>query len=152
MDPLALRSAAEGLYASGGCHCSEAVLHAFNDTLGRPLSPVAMRLASGFPVGMGALADGRGCTCGALAGGVLVLGLVYGREEPGAQAPEVLGKAKELHDWFVAEHGATCCRVLTRGAPWGTPGRLEHCVRFTGDVAEQVARILGADGIAALPR
>lgn len=34
-------------------------------------------LASGFPVGMGR----SGCTCGAVAGGVMALGLVFGRTQ-----------------------------------------------------------------------
>ncbi|MCE5190569.1 MAG: C-GCAxxG-C-C family protein [Actinomycetia bacterium] len=36
------------------------------------MPPEAIKLASGFPVGIGT----GGCTCGALSGGVMVLGLV----------------------------------------------------------------------------
>ncbi|OPY76310.1 MAG: putative redox-active protein (C_GCAxxG_C_C) [Syntrophorhabdus sp. PtaU1.Bin153] len=36
---------------------------------------------------MGALGVG-GCACGALAGGVMVLGMVYGRSNPGDEANE----------------------------------------------------------------
>jgi C_GCAxxG_C_C family probable redox protein len=100
-----------------------------------------VKLASGFPIGMGAIGSG-GCTCGALAGGVMVLGMVHGRFRPGSEAPLVLEKAKELHDWFKNEKGSTCCRVLIRQFEFGSPDHIRQCVAFTGDVAERVAVML----------
>jgi C_GCAxxG_C_C family probable redox protein len=35
-------------------------------------------MASGFPVGIG----GSGCTCGAIAGGVMAIGMFFGRTSP----------------------------------------------------------------------
>ncbi len=141
MDVPALRRQAEDLYRSGKFLCSEAILYTFNEALGNPLPPEAVRLASGFPVGMGALGAG-GCACGALAGGIMVLGMVYGRSNPGDEAPVVLGKAKELHDWFRSQKGSTCCRVLIRGLEFGSPEHSDQCVSLTGDVAEQLAHML----------
>jgi len=108
IDQAEVREQAEELYRSGQFLCSEAILHTFNEALGKPLPQEAIKLSSGFPVGMGVLGTG-GCTCGALSGGVMVLGLVYGRANPGDDAPQVLEKAKELHDWFLADKGSTCC-------------------------------------------
>ncbi len=141
MDAIALRRTSEELYRSGKFLCSEAIVYAFNEELGRPLQPEAVKLASGFPVGMGALGTG-GCTCGALSGGVMVLGMVYGRSEPGTDAPLVLDKAKALHDWFLDDKGATCCRSLISGFEFGSPEHIDQCVAFTGDVAERVATML----------
>jgi len=90
---------------------------------------------------MGALGTG-GRSCGALSGGMMVLGMVYGRSEPGSEAPEVLAKARELHDWFAKEKGSTCCRVLIRDLEFGSAEHLDQCVTLTGDVAERVARML----------
>lgn len=144
MDISALRSQAENLYRSGDFLCSEAVIYTFNEALGRPLPQEVVKLASGFPVGMGALGTG-GCTCGALSGGVMVLGMVYRRSVPGADAPEVLGKAKELHDWFKSEKGSAWCRVLIKNLEFGSPEHIDQCVRFTGDVTERVACMLDGD-------
>lgn len=141
MDPLSLRRISENLYRGKQFLCSEAIVYAFNEALGRPLPPEIVKLASGFPVGMGATGSG-GCTCGALAGGVMVLGMVYGRFTPGSDAPLALQKAKELHDWFRSEKGSTCCRVLIRGFEFGSPDHIDQCVAFTGDVAERVAMML----------
>jgi C_GCAxxG_C_C family probable redox protein len=141
MDGLELRRQAEDLYRSGKLLCSEAILYTFNEALGNPLPREAVRLASGFPVGMGALGVG-GCTCGALAGGIMVLGMVYGRSNPGDEAPFVLTKAKGLHDWFKSQKGSTCCRLLIRGFEFDSPDRADQCVSFTGDVAEHLAHML----------
>jgi len=141
MDSQTLRATSEDLYRSGQFLCSEAIVYAFNEALGRPYPPEVVKLASGFPVGMGILGTG-GCTCGALAGGVMVLGMVYGRSEPGSEAPLVLGKARELHDWFAEQKGSTCCRALIRGLDFGSPEHIDQCVAFTGDVAERVAIML----------
>jgi C_GCAxxG_C_C family probable redox protein len=86
-----------------------------------------------------------GCVCGALAGGIMVLGMVYGRSNPGDEAPLVLAKAKELHDWFKSQKGSTCCRVLIRSIEFGSPDHADQCVSFTGDVAEHLAYML--DGV-----
>lgn len=138
IDARAVREQSEGLYRGGQFLCSEAIVHTLNRALGQPLPQDAVKMASGFPVGMGNLVEG-GCTCGALSGGVMVLGLVYGRANPGDAAPLVLEKAKELHDWFLAEKGSTCCRALIRQFEFGSAEHINQCVAFTGDVAERVA-------------
>ncbi len=144
IDTRAVRTRAEYLYRSGQLLCSEAVLHAFNEALGKPLPQEAVRLASGFPVGMGVLGTG-GCVCGALSGGVMVLGLVHGRANPGGAAPDVLEKSRSLHDWFQADKGSTCCRVLVRDVEFGSQAHIDQCVAFTGDVAEHLADMLNAE-------
>ena len=141
IDKDAVRAEAEDLYRRGQFLCSEAIVHTFNEALGGPLPQEAVKMSSGFPVGMGVLGTG-GCTCGALSGGVMVLGLVYGRANPGDEAPEVLDKARELHDWFLAEKGSTCCRALIRTLEFGSPEHINQCVAFTGDVAEHLAGML----------
>ena len=75
----------------------------------------------------------------------MVLGWVYGRANPGDEAPLVLEKAKELHDWFLADKGSTCCRSLIRQFEFGSPEHMEQCIRFTGDVTEQLAQMLNED-------
>ncbi len=141
MNAGALRTEAEQLYRSKALDCSEAVVHTLNRALGAPLSADALKMASGFAVGMGGL-DRGGCTCGALTGGVMMLGLLYGRSTAFGSAPLVLAKSKELRDWFVAENGTTSCRALVQGSDWSSPCRLEQCVRFTGAVTAKVAEMV----------
>ncbi|HBG3552332.1 TPA: C_GCAxxG_C_C family protein [Clostridioides difficile] len=133
-----VRTTAEECFRRGEFFCSEAVLHTINNALGQPLSPEITKLASGFPVGLGKAQ----CLCGAISGGEMALGLVYGRVHGEAMNPKMFEHAKGLHDYIKKEYGATCCRVITK--KWDcdnfmSPERKEHCIKITGQVAEWVA-------------
>ena len=134
-----IRTAAESFYRNGQWLCSEAVLTVINDALGGPMPPHVAKLASGFPVGIGC----AGCTCGALTGGVMALGLACGRSEPGTDNAKILALSKELHDWFKKEYGSTCCRVLVKNVKFGETDHVEQCTSITGSVAECVAELIG---------
>jgi C_GCAxxG_C_C family probable redox protein len=140
-DPKAVdqaRSKAEELYRSGQYLRSEAVFLVANEYLGRPVPDETVRLASGFPVGMGT----AGCACGALTGGIMALGLLFGRTTPGQSMPGMFEASKELHDRFKARRGRTCCRVLIRKFEFGSPEHLEQCIAITGEVAADVIELL----------
>jgi len=135
------KTTAEEMYRTGQFLCSEAVFLVANDYLGKPVSDEVVRLASGFPVGMGF----AGCACGALAGGVMALGLKYGRTQPGAAEPGMFDASKELHDRFKARRGSTCCRVLIRKFELGSPDHIQQCIAITGEVAADVIDILSRE-------
>jgi C_GCAxxG_C_C family probable redox protein len=80
-------------YAEEGFLCSEAVLMALSECLGVS-SEIIPRIATGFAAGMGR----NGEVCGALSGGVVGLGLRFGRStaEEGERRPY----------WFSAELAA----------------------------------------------
>jgi C_GCAxxG_C_C family probable redox protein len=141
MDQQAIETArqtAEEMYRTGQFLCSEAVFMVANDYLGHPVSDEMVRLASGFPVGMGF----AGCVCGALSGGVMALGLKYGRSQPGVKTPGMFEAAQELHDRFKARRRITCCRVLTRKFELGSPDHIAQCITITGEVAADVIELL----------
>ncbi|HHV07551.1 MAG TPA: C_GCAxxG_C_C family protein [Firmicutes bacterium] len=127
-----LQQKAEELYKNGSYLCSEAVFAVVNDYLGQPLPPEAVCIASGFPVGIGQ----AGCTCGALSGAIMAIGLKYGRRGPNQDNEKVLSLSKKLHDEFKETFGSTCCRVLIRDFTFGSPEHLEHCVRATGEATK----------------
>jgi C_GCAxxG_C_C family probable redox protein len=135
---IAAREKAEEYYRSGQFLCSEAVFLVANEYLGHPVPDEMVKLASGSPVGMGM----AGCTSGALAGGVMALGLKYGRTEPAAAEPGMFEAAKELHDRFIARRKSVYCRVLIRKFEFGCPEHIEQCVRITGEVAADVVSLL----------
>ena len=134
-----IRRTAEDYYRNGDYYCSEAIVKTIRDAykVDAPDSIIAM--ASGFPVGMG----GSGCTCGAVAGGIMSLGLFFGRTEPkDPQVEKAMALAAELHDAFKKNHKTLCCRTLTRGMELGSPVHMEQCIAFTGEVAAETARII----------
>lgn len=109
-----------------------------NEYLGGPMPDEMVRLASGFPVGMGM----AGCVCGALSGGIMALGLKLGRSTPGTETPGLFAASKELHDRFTARRNSSCCRVLIRNLDFGSPRHLDQCATITGEVAADVIEIL----------
>jgi C_GCAxxG_C_C family probable redox protein len=122
--------------------CSEAIVKTIKDEFALPLPDAVIGMASGFPVGMG----GSGCTCGAIAGGIIAIGMVFGRTEPrDPKVNKTMKLAKELHDSFKQRHSCLCCRVLTQGMELGSPVHMEQCIAFTGEVAEETAKIIARE-------
>lgn len=78
-------------------------------------------MASGFHGGGGAtrtddigmVGNPTGCMCGALAAGVLVLGILYGRSEPPKVRYDCISHlSAALHKRFQEEMGGKCCAML----------------------------------------
>lgn len=134
------REARERAYAYECTHhgCSQAVLGTFLELLGVE-NPGLLKAASPLCAGLGA-----GKSCGALAAGVLVLGMVHGRAEP----EEGLGGlmkgfelAQTLVRRFEAEFGTTTCAEIS-GVDWMNP---EEVTRFlTTPASEKACRVAAA--------
>ncbi|MHB8138980.1 MAG: C-GCAxxG-C-C family (seleno)protein [Smithellaceae bacterium] len=133
------RRQAEEIYRDGQFLCAETVFLVANDFMGNPVPNEMVRLASGFPVGIGS----AGCVCGALSGGVMALGIKYGRTYAGDRMPGMFETAKELHDRFVARRKCTCCRMLIKNFDLGSPEHIEQCLTITGEVTADVIELLG---------
>ena len=131
---------AQGYYASG-FHCGESVVRAINEVAEPGLPPDVMRLASGFCAGVG----GSGCICGALAGGVMALGLVLGRtstEDP--WQPSYYGAAELRRRWIEDQSAETCDEVVSRIGDMDAPERWVHCAHLVGSTARWVVEIADA--------
>ena len=131
---------AEELFRNG-FFCSEAVVSSIRSNFEIDIPEVVISMASGFPVGIGR----SKCLCGAVSGGVMAIGLVFGRTvQKDPQVEETMRLSKELHDWFKEASGknALCCRILTKEFDMGQGEHKEQCVRFTGMVAGKVAEMI----------
>ncbi len=135
--PLEARNAAGG-YFKQGYNCAEAVLRAFIDLLPGKFGPEVSRLASVFGGGMGR----AGCSCGALAGSQMVLGMLAGRDNLESKLDNVYQLAGELHDRFSEKFGGTCCRVLNPGGDFESKEHLRSCLKITGGAAMLLAQFL----------
>lgn len=146
-----VREEAEGYFERGEFFCSESVAHTINDLLGKPYDDNIVKMASGFPIGMGK----KGCLCGAVSGGQMALGMAYGRQHGEDMNEKMFPMAADLHDYVKDKYGATCCRVITRqwaGDNFQSPERKKHCIEITGKVAEWVAEKLINDGVVAVEK
>ena len=67
-----------------GFACSESVIYSIRKNFELDMSDDAFAMSTGFPWGLG----GAGCLCGAVAGGTMCIGYVFGRRKPGEPAGE----------------------------------------------------------------
>ena len=143
VSPEKVRKDAEEYYR-GGFFCCEAVMASIRDNFELDVPKEVIAMSSGMSVGAGR----SGCMCGALNGGILALGMIFGRtEQGGPQDPKVvkcMELTNELHTWFRTENGkkSVCCRVLTKEFDMGKGEHKEQCIRFTGMCAWKVADII----------
>jgi C_GCAxxG_C_C family probable redox protein len=106
-------------YAGKGFLCSEAVLLAIGDWFGVQ-NDLIPKIATGFGAGVG----GCGLVCGAVSGGIMALGLKFGRNEPKKQDRPSYWYAMELLKRFEREFGHVTCRELT-GCDFSTEAGLK---------------------------
>ena len=92
-----------------GYNCAQAVFGAFVDLTGLE-SDSAMKLASPFGGGIGRLRE----VCGAVSGMYMVLGVLYGYDDPKAkeEKSELYKKVQDLAQKFKELHGSIICREM----------------------------------------
>ena len=91
------------------CNCAQAVLESLGPAAGMDASE-CFRVAAAFGGGMAR----TGQTCGAVTGGIMVLGLRHGDrriQEPGPRA-EFYAKVQDFAARFARRHGSMVCREL----------------------------------------
>jgi C_GCAxxG_C_C family probable redox protein len=127
-----------------GYNCAQSILYAFGPDLGLD-AETALKVSTGLGGGMG----GRGEVCGAVTGGILALGLKYGRGEKMEKsvAQQAYQKTGDLMAAFERAHGSCTCRTLLCGCDLRTPEGMQQfreqdlhhkvcvgCVRTVGDI------------------
>ena len=110
-------------YFLSGNSCSESTILGAVDNgwCDESLLPVATSFSGGCS---------SGCMCGAVAGSLMVIGHLFGKNNKYDNPVIARELTKEFMDKFKEIHKATCCRVLSRGTDAGTPERKRHCSSF----------------------
>ena len=107
-----------------GYNCAQSVFYAFCDNLNFDKN-TALKLSCGFGAGMGRKEE----VCGAVTGGIMVIGLKYGRGENDDTSlmEQTYKKTRALIDSFTDRHGSYICRNLLDGCELTSPeGREEY--------------------------
>jgi C_GCAxxG_C_C family probable redox protein len=97
---------------SGGYNCAQSVFYAFCEDLGMDPNTV-LKVATGFGAGLAR----NGEVCGAVTGGIMVLGTRYGRgeNEDRTATEATYARTRQLMDQFAQKHGTCLCRKLLNG-------------------------------------
>lgn len=129
-DAIRAADTARAAYSSAR-NCAESVLSAIQAEVDLPGVPEAT--GSGFTTGIG----NTGCVCGALAGGVMMLGAYAETEDLAPEARRLRAEAlsAEFIERFKERWGATCCRVIKRGQEPASREWATHCAGITEHAA-----------------
>ncbi len=108
---------------SEGYDCAQSVFYSYCDALGFDKN-TALKMACGFGAGMGR----KGEVCGAVTGGIIVIGAKYGRGERDDRTATELTykKTREFMDRFEKKHGTFVCRKLLKGCELTTEEGRKH--------------------------
>lgn len=113
-----------------GFNCAEAISAAIVEWHGAGAMGPMPKVATAFGGGIG----GAKCeTCGALTGGVIALGWVFGRTQPGADKQKAYALAVEFRTRFLNAFGSTHCQTILDA--FGKQENMIECKRMTGMAA-----------------
>ena len=108
MNQKNVREAVYGNYAEG-FHCAESVAGSILKAHGTDRDLEAVRAASAFRGGIGAC---KKDVCGALTGGLVAIGQLFGRNGGGEDIDELMQMARGFREEFIQQFGSTNCAEL----------------------------------------
>ena len=136
---------------SEGYNCAQSVFYSYCDALQFDQNNT-LKMTCGFGAGMGR----KGEVCGAVSGGIMVIGAKYGRGEGDDRTATELTykKTRELMDRFDKKHGTFICRKLLHGCELTTEEGQRHfketdlanticqpCVRSVVEILDSVMEL-----------
>jgi C_GCAxxG_C_C family probable redox protein len=100
-----------------GYNCAQSVLYTFRGESALE-EDTALKIACGLGAGMGRKQE----VCGAVTGGILVLGMRHGRGSKDERSAMELtyAKTRELMDCFAGRHGSCMCKLILDGCDLAT--------------------------------
>jgi len=142
MEQASIADRAEGYFQSG-FNCAESVLKSVVEDAYRQHHACIPRAATAFGGGVGGSHEEL---CGALSGGIMAIGFLLGRSEPGVDVQRVKQIATEFRSRFLARHGTTRCQALLdafgpQDEDWS------RCQELTGQTAALLLGLLAQHGI-----
>jgi C_GCAxxG_C_C family probable redox protein len=131
-----------------GYNCAQSILYAFRKELALT-EETALKISTGLGAGMAR----KGEVCGAVTGGILILGMRHGRglNEDRTATETTYTKTQELMSLFTSKHGSCSCRQLLKACDLSTQDGQDFfkendylnqiclkCVQSVVDILEQI--------------
>jgi C_GCAxxG_C_C family probable redox protein len=123
-----------------GFHCAESIARTIHELFPEQSGPVD-RVASGFCGGIGRCHED---VCGALSGGVIALGSMYGREKGHGNIDRLVALSAEFRRRFVSEFDTTVCKDVIENSK-RMPGTAD-CKDVTSCAALILFRLIEENG------
>ena len=124
-------------YFSSGFHCAESIAKAILEQYDENFDPQSIKAASAF---LGGIGKSHQDVCGALTGGLVALGVLYGRSDASKSNEALAAMAAQFRTVFIEELGSTNCAQLIKNKIDPTPDYT--CIQLTRDAAGLLADIL----------
>jgi C_GCAxxG_C_C family probable redox protein len=120
-----------------GLHCAEVISKTVLEAFSKELHTDVIKSASGFGGGIGGSVEEL---CGAFTGGVIALGCLLGREDPGEDMKDCGTLIKKFKGRFRDTFGALNCPVILEN--FGQDGNQGGCLKLTAQATVILAGLL----------
>jgi C_GCAxxG_C_C family probable redox protein len=117
-------------YFQSGFNCAEAISKAIVEAFSNEISTDIPEVATGFGGGIG---GSKAETCGALNGGIIAVGCLFGRKQPKDDKKTTYEIGAEFRQKFIQSFGSSTCRNILEG--FGEQENLIECKKLTGRAA-----------------
>ena len=131
-------------YFQSGFNCAEALSKAIVELFSEEAHTTIPGVATGFGGGIG---GSKAETCGALSGGIIAIGCIFGRKEPKDDKKAAYEFAAEFRQKFIETFGSSTCRTILEGL--GEQENLVECKKLTARAAGILYTML--DGVISEP-
>ena len=127
-------------YLDAGWHCSEGILKAVGEHYLGEINPQALRLSTAFAGGIGGTNEEL---CGALAGGLMVIGALHGRTNTQMNDDHCTDMAAVYRARFLEHFGHIRCADLKEN--WVVEKDQKTCSVLTAEAAGVLVDVLEGD-------
>lgn len=117
-------------YFQSGFNCAEAVSKAMVELYSKETHTAIPSVATGFGGGVG---GSKAETCGALNGGIIAIGCIFGRQDPKEDKKAAYEFAAEFRGKFIETFGSSTCRTILER--FGEQENLIECKKLTARAA-----------------
>ncbi len=125
-------------YFNSGYNCAEAISKAILEHYSNGAHSDIPNAATVFGGGIGA---SKGETCGALNGGIVAIGCLLGRRQPGDDKKAAYELGAEFRLKFIDQFGSSACRTILEG--FGEQENCIECKKLTARAAGILFTVLG---------
>lgn len=128
-------------FFQSGFHCAEAISKSLTGLLAKDGDNYTPKVATGFGGGIG---GSHLDICGALTGGIIALGWLFGRANPGEDKTRIFGLASEFRKRFGEKFGSCSCPALLE--KFGKQENGMKCKKMTAQAAGMLWELLNEKG------